>query len=143
MVLPPHSCMRKCAPSVFLGLARRYPRCYVGVRFPHLRTHPEKLFNLFYTHFGYLCVFFGSPSLDQLPTTAMGSEPEPPIVMFDFVWPLPVYDKGDPASGYATVVIALRLIGALKPHRYDKPETSWWGRKVLQEAIKYMGGMAG
>jgi hypothetical protein len=45
--------------------------------------------------------------------------------VFHFVWHLPfdLFGLGDPASTYATTDIALRVIGARKPHHHDKVET--------------------
>jgi hypothetical protein len=42
-----------------------------------------------------------------------------------FVWllALDLSGMGDPTSSYATVGIALRVSGALKPHHHDKVET--------------------
>jgi hypothetical protein len=36
---------------------------------------------------------------------------------------------GDPISSYATTGIALRVLGALKPHHHDKVER--WGERIL------------
>jgi hypothetical protein len=38
---------------------------------------------------------------------------------------------GEPTSSYATVGIALRVSGALKPHHHDKVETPSVGQEVL------------
>jgi hypothetical protein len=47
--------------------------------------------------------------------------------VFHFVWHLPfdLFGLRDPTSSYATAVIALRVIGARKPHHHDKDHTSW------------------
>jgi hypothetical protein len=47
-----------------------------------------------------------------------------------FVWllPLDLSGMGDPTNSYATVGIALRVSGALKPHNHDKVETPSVGK---------------
>jgi hypothetical protein len=52
--------------------------------------------------------------------------------VFHFVWHLPfdLFGLGDPASSYATNDIALRVIGACKPHHHDKVETHGGNLKV-------------
>jgi hypothetical protein len=47
-----------------------------------------------------------------------------------FVWllPLDLSSMGAPTSSYPTVDIALRVLGALKPHHHDKVETPSVGK---------------
>jgi hypothetical protein len=68
--------------------------------------------------------------LNKFVFTGLGCEPntQPPTWRTRVslsVWnlTLDLSGLGDPASSYATVGIALEMIGARKPHRHDKAET--------------------
>jgi hypothetical protein len=49
---------------------------------------------------------------------------------------------GDPASSYATAVIALEIIGARKPHRHDKADTPPGGHNLFGNLILQLFGMS-
>jgi hypothetical protein len=59
----------------------------------------------------------------QLPSALV--EQSQHLHVFHLVWQLPfdLFGLGDSTSSYATASIALRVIGAHKPHHHDKVET--------------------
>jgi hypothetical protein len=67
----------------------------------------------------------------QLPS-ALVEQPEH-LRVFHLVWHLPfdLFGLGDPTSSYATADIALRDIGAHKPHHHEKVETHGGQRRIL------------
>jgi hypothetical protein len=44
------------------------------------------------------------------------------VSLFAWLLPLDLTGMGGPTSSYATAGIALRVLGALKPHHHDKVE---------------------
>jgi hypothetical protein len=57
-----------------------------------------------------------------------------------FVWllPLDLSGMGDYPSSYATAGIALRVLGALKPHHHDKMETPSVGIMIMYVCIIFL-----
>jgi hypothetical protein len=63
--------------------------------------------------------FYGVRLLASCPTPNLGDR----VSFFVWLLPLDLSSMGGPTSGYATVGIALRVLGALKPNHHDKVET--------------------
>jgi hypothetical protein len=57
------------------------------------------------------------------------------VCLFVCFLPLDLSGMGDPTSSYATAGIALRVSGALKPHRHDKVKTRLVGNSALVNLI--------